>query len=544
RGDRSIGKYETRLQGLNKKLEVQKKATEETYKEYEKMVREHGEGSKEAEKAERAYNNQAAALNNLERYVENATEELEAMRKEQEFLDSGLGKLTTGLDNFSNKANRMGDTLTGVGQTLSMRVTAPIMAAGGVALAAADQFDKAYRDIRVGTGATGDALDDLENSFDNVFSSVPDGADQVANSLATLNTFTGATNDVLEGLTERVLDVSRLLKEDATQNSQAFGEAMKQWQIPAEEGTAILDYLYKMTQDYGVGLGELSGQLTNYGSVLNNAGFSMEEAAHFMASLESNGIAVSRVMPGLNKSFRNWANEGKNSREELEKIVETIAETEDKQKALSLATEAFGAEGAQRLMTAIRNRAVPAFEDLGEGVEDARGSIQETAEETKTIGEEFAELRNSTLRSLRPVGEILLDVAKDYLPPVIEGVTDLAEWFEELDDSTKKTIISVAGVTAALGPASLVLGSTFKVVGSLAGGLSKITGIIGRAGGTGLLSRFTMLGPGMATPVGVAIAGATAMGAAYKHLTKDTKDLYDASFEKVRQMDEEIQATD
>ncbi|MFD2046009.1 phage tail tape measure protein [Ornithinibacillus salinisoli] len=543
RGDRSIEKYETRVQGLNKKLEVQKKVTEENYKEYQKMVREHGEGSKEAEKAERAYNNQAAALNNLERYVEGATKELEEMRKEQAFLESGWGKLSTGLDKFSGKMNSMGDTLTGVGRTLSMRVTAPIVAAGGAAFAAADQVDKAYRDIRVGTGATGDALDDLEKSFDNVFTSVPDGADQVANSLANLNTFTGATNDTLENLTTSVLDVSRLLKEDATANSQAFGESLKQWQRPAEEGTAILDYLYKLTQDYGIGLGELNGQLTNYGSVLNNAGFSMEEAAHFMASMESNGIAVSRVMPGLNKAFRNWAGEGKNSREELEKIVETIAETEDKQKALSLATDTFGAEGAQRLMTAIRNRAIPAFEDLAGGVEDARGSIQETAEETKTIGEEFAELKNTTIRSLRPVGEILLNLSKDYLPPVIEGVTNLAEWFEELDDTTKKTILSVAGVTAALGPASLLLGSTFKIVGSLAGGLSTITGIIGRAGGAGLLGRLGLMGT-MTGPVGLTIGTVGMLGAGIYALTRESENLHDVNWDIVESLREEVNSAD
>ena len=541
RGDRSINKYETRLQGLNKKLEVQKKVTEETYKEYQKMVDEHGEGSKEAEKAERAYNNQAAALNNLERYVQNTTEELEEMRREQAFQESGWGRLTTNLDQFSDKMNNMGDTLTGFGQTMSMRVTAPIVAAGGLALGAADKVEQAYRDIRVGTGATGEALDELEESFDNVFTSVPDGAEQVAGALANLNTFTGATGSVLEGLTKRVLDVSRLLKEDATQNAQSFGEALKQWQLPAEQGADVLDYMYKLTQDYGVGLGELNSQLTNYGSVLNNAGFEMDEAAHFMASLESNGIAVSRIMPGLNKAFRNWADEGKNSREELENIVETIAETEDKQKALSLATEAFGAEGAQRLMTAIRNRAIPAFDELGEGAEDAKGSIEETADETKTIGEEFAELKNTTMTSLRPVGDILLNLARDHLPPLVDGVTDLAEWFDSLDTSTQKTILSTAGFTAALGPASLMLGTTFKAVGSLTGGLARVTELLGKARGAGLVARLGMLGP--AGVAGLAVGGITLLGTAIYGLSQKTKDYNEVNHEKIEKMTEEATAT-
>ncbi|GAB3797387.1 phage tail tape measure protein [Virgibacillus kimchii] len=531
RGDRSISKYETRLDGLNKKLDVQKKATEEAYKEYQKMVQEHGEGSREAEKAERAYNNQAASLNNLERYVENATKELEEMRKEQAFQESAWGKATTNLESFSDKAGKIGDSLTDFGKTMSTRVTAPLLAAGGVAFAAADQIDKAYRELRVGTGATGEALDELEESFDKVFKSVPDGSEQVASSMATLNTFTGATNETLEGLTVSLLDVSRLLGEDAAQNSQTFGEALQQWQRPAEEGTEILDYMFTLTQEYGVGLGELNGQLTRHGSVLNNAGFEMEEAAHFMAGLEKNGIQVSRVMPGLNQAFRNWADEGKNSREELERVVETIAETEDKQEALSLATEVFGSQGAQRLMTAIRNRAIPAFEDLGSGADDASGSIQETAEETRTIGEEFQILKNNTMQSLQPVGEVLLDLARRHIPPLVDGVQDLAEWFDDLDESTQRNIIAIAGVTAATGPASVALGGMFNVVSTLSGGLAKVTGIIGRAGGAGVAGRLGLLGATGGAPVALAIAGVAALAGGIYYLSNRKDELHDISLD-------------
>ena len=53
RSERSVLKYETRLSGLNKKLEVQKRVVSEAQKNYEEMVKEHGKGSKEAEKAAR-----------------------------------------------------------------------------------------------------------------------------------------------------------------------------------------------------------------------------------------------------------------------------------------------------------------------------------------------------------------------------------------------------------------------------------------------------------------------------------------------------------
>lgn len=422
------------------------------------------------------------------------------------------------------------------GKTLSTRLSAPLAAVGGTAIAAADQIDKAYRNIQVGTGATGDSLEELKASFDNVFAQVPNSADEVSNALATLNTFTGATGSTLEELTKSVLDASRTLGEDGVANSEAFGQALKQWQIPAEEGSAHLDHLYKLTQDYGIGLGELSNKLTTYGSVLNNAGFSMAESAELMASLESNGISVSRVMPGLNKAFRNWAAEGKNSREELAKVVDEIRNTEDSQEALALATEVFGAQGAQRLTTAIRNGAIPAFDELGSSMESSRGLINQTSEETKTIGERFAELKNRTTQALEPLGAIMIDIAETALPPLIEGVTKVAEWFNSLSPSIQKTIVILGGLLAAIGPVLVILGTLVGAIGNLIpvvttvfGWLTKLTPVIK---GVGVALRFLALNPvGLAI---TAIAGLIAIGIAVWKNWDEIKPKLIAVWETVR----------
>jgi len=70
RSEKSIEKYETRLEGLNKKLEVQRRITENARKQFEKLREENKLGTLEGEKAAREYYNQAAALKNLERYIE------------------------------------------------------------------------------------------------------------------------------------------------------------------------------------------------------------------------------------------------------------------------------------------------------------------------------------------------------------------------------------------------------------------------------------------------------------------------------------------
>src|SRR5699024_803336 len=119
RSDKSIGKYETRLKGLNKKLEVQKQATQAAKEEYDKLIEEGKAGTKEAEKAERAYNNQAAALNNLERYIDGVSKELEEMREKQRIAESGWGKLSKKMESGGASLTNIGDKMTTVGKTWS-----------------------------------------------------------------------------------------------------------------------------------------------------------------------------------------------------------------------------------------------------------------------------------------------------------------------------------------------------------------------------------------------------------------------------------------
>ncbi|WP_054859137.1 hypothetical protein [Gracilibacillus sp. JCM 18860] len=124
RSDKSIEKYETRLQGLNKKLELQKSIVESARKTYDKMVKEHGgEGSKEAQKAAKEYNNQSASLQNLQRYIGRVEDDLAQLREEQRIANSNWTKMGNQLDKAGNKMKAFGDKVSSVGNAMSTTVT-------------------------------------------------------------------------------------------------------------------------------------------------------------------------------------------------------------------------------------------------------------------------------------------------------------------------------------------------------------------------------------------------------------------------------------
>ena len=328
---------------------------------------------------------------------------------------------------------------------LSTAITGLAVGAGvGLAKVGGD-FDDAFDSIAVGSGATGDALEGLKADFKAALADTPAEMGLVADAMTNLNGATGATGETLQGLTTQVVEASRLLGEDGAANAEAFGKAMRQWQLPAEDGAEMLDKLFAATQEYGGGLDDVIGHLNTYGPVLQNAGFTMEESAALFANLSASGISVSRVMPGINSAFRKWAGEGKNLQGELAGTVDAIANAETSTEALAIATDVFGAEGAQRLTTAIRNGALE-LDGLSTALDGAEGLIGDTADSTDSWQEKLGKLKNEGLVAVEPLASALFD----RLSSGVDILKSVVEWGKRNTDVVKALGIALGGIAATI----------------------------------------------------------------------------------------------
>ena len=115
----------------------------------------------------------------------------------------------------------------------------------------------------------------------------------------------------------------------------------------------------------------------------------------------------------------------------LEEQIAAIQNATTDTEALNLATEAFGAEGAQRLSIAIRNGAFDLDEMVG-SLENASGAVLQNAEDTRTATERFAMMR-------REVGE------------------KLAGAFQSLPGPMQVAAVGLTGAAAAAGPLLMAL---------------------------------------------------------------------------------------
>lgn len=426
----------------------------------------------ELKNLENAENRNEKAISDKKNALNNAQATLNNYKKG---LDEVNGKLKSGsaqIEEYAKKIENFGSKTKEVGGSLNKNITAPIAVAGTAAYAAWMSVDEAYDNIAVGTGATGDALSKLQESFDNVFAKAPFDAMDISNSLADLNTRFGFTGKVLEDASEKFLRFASVNKTDVSNAVALVSRAMGDAGIPAEEYTSVLDALTTASQASGISIDALTGNITKYGAPMRALGYTTEESIAIFASWEKAGVNTEIAFSGMKKAISNFSAEGKDAKVEFKKTLEEIAKCPDIASATTKAIEVFGTKAGPDLADAIKGGRFE-FEEMLKLVESSSGQLDASFEATM----DPADKAKVALNNLTLAGAALGDVIQSALGPVFESLADIlkdfTEWFKNLNPEIRQTIVIVGGIIAAVGPL-LVL------IGALAGPISTALGLFAK----------------------------------------------------------------
>lgn len=383
------------------------------------------------------------------------------------------------LQGMQKKMKGAGDSLKKTGKNLTKYVSAPLIGVTGLAVAAANEIDKAYKNIQIGTGATGDELQELHDVFDNVFTQVPQGPEEVSNVIADFNTLMGLTGEEAELMSLKVLDASRMMGIDSANLTQQAAEAFNRWGFEGEEAADKMDLVFKASQDTGTSMDQLFSILSKHGSDLEAFGMGFDEAAYFIGEMEKAGYDVNGIMREMRSGLTKLAEDGRDPAESFAELAEEIKGAESATEAAEIASEVFGSR-ARDVSDAIRSGQFD-FENLTDQIGDYENVIRETGEETLTMGERFSIMKNEVMVALEPIGEILMDLAEEWIPRVIEVVQRLAEWWDNLSPAVQNVIMI-------LGLLLVVVGPILSGLGLMVGLMSNLMPIV-----TGLIKLFTLL---------------------------------------------------
>lgn len=496
---------------LTKQVDKQKEAVQKMSEMLEKAKAATGENSQQTQKWQQALNKAEVDLNNL--------------KKQLDDLPNAIQLVGAKMSEAGQKIKGVGDGIKGFGEGLTKKVTAPIVGIGAAAIAAFNEVDGGLDTIIVKTGASGEALDAMQKSMEDLATSIPTDFETAGAAVGEVNTRFGLMGDDLTELSGQFIKFAQLNGTDVSGSIDKVQASMAAFGIDTKDAGYVLDILNKAGQDTGVSLDTLSSTLTTNSTVLKEMGFDFNQSAGFIANLNKNGIDASAVMAGLKKALQNATKEGKPLDQALAELQESLTKAKDGTEAMQLATELFGSKAGPQLAAALQEGRI-SLDETANSITGWGNSVSTTFDATLDAPDKL----KMTLNDLKIVGADLGGTLLEMLVPALEKLSEVVksarESWDGLDNGQKKMIITIGGAVAVIGPLLVALGSVIGAIGTIVtavggavsaiGGLSAaftaaggVAGILSTAGGV-LAGVFAAL----VSPIGLAIAAVAAITAA------------------------------
>lgn len=423
-----------------------------------------------------------------EKYGEDSTQVIR-LKTQYEKLQTEISKTSQALEEnggiagavgaefqeIGSKLDAVSEKIGKVGAELTKKVTAPIAAVGAASLKAFTEVDEGMDTIIKKTGATGEALEEMQNIARDMATTIPTSFETAGAAVGEVNTRFGLMGDELSDLSTKFVQFADLNGTDVSASIDSVQAAMAAFNIESADAGKVLDILNKAGQDSGISMDALSNSLLSNATSLTEMGFGLESAAGLIANLEKNGVDSAAAMAGLKKAFANATADGKTMEEALAELQSTMQSADSNTEAYQAALDLFGNKAGPQLAKAIQEGRL-SLDEASNAVTDYGNSVAKTFEGTQDPVDQFT----VNMNKLKLVGEdivnssapLITDVM-EKMANVIQGVSD--KW-NSLNDGQKEAVIQFALVAAAIGP---VLSAISGVIGTISTISSTIGSFVG-----------------------------------------------------------------
>lgn len=484
--DRSLKSVENQLKAVDKALKLDPTNLDLIHQKQDLLNRAIEETKNKLDIEKQAAEQAAQALKDgtitqeqydaLQTEIQNTTTELKKLEDQAKQSSSAMGEAMTAA---GDKIQAVGEKVTDVGKSLTTNVTGPIVGVAAASIAAFNEVDGALDQIAARTGATGTALAEMEDIAKSIATTIPTSFGTASQAVAAVNTRFGVTGKTLEDLSTQFVKFAELNGTDVTTAVYSAQSALAAWGMDASEAGAYLDYINTIGQRTGASVDDLNDKIAANAATFQDMGFNIADAAEFLGQVELSGADVSTVMTGLRKALDDASASGMPLSEALAQLQTDLQNAETDADAMQRAIDLFGSRAGPAMANMARQGKV-SFSSLNSDLNSYKGNITTTYETTLDGTDKMSVAMNE----VKLAGAELGASVADALVPIMEGLadilSDLADWWDGLDESQQKVILTIVGIVAALGPLLVIIGTLITNIGVIAGAIgSLITFITG-----------------------------------------------------------------
>ena len=397
------------------------------------------------------------------------------------------------------KLRDVGSAIEGAGQKL-MPVTAAVGGLSAAAVKVASDFDSAMSQMAAVSGAAGKELDALRDKAREMGSKTKFSASEAMNYMAMAGWKTG---DMLDGI-EGIMNLSAASGENLATTSDIVTDALTALGLSAADSGHFVDILAAASSNANTNVAMMGETFKYCAPVAGALGFTAEDTAEAIGLMANAGIKSSQAGTAMRTMLTSLTGEVtfvgdafgeltvqttnadgsmRSLRDILTDCRAAFAQMSESERAAN--AEALVGKNAMSGFLAVMNAAPGDIEKLNSAINNCDGTAERMAETMQdNLAGQLTILKSQLEELAISIGEILMPSIRQ----IVGWIQGLVDWLNGLDEGTKKVIVTVALVAAALGPVLIVVGKVVGAVGTILTVVPKIagavSGVIGFVSGT------------------------------------------------------------
>lgn len=433
-----------------------------------------------------------------------------------------------------------GKQITDIGKTLTVGITTPLLGLGTISVKTAADFQESMSKVSAISGATGDDLARLTDMAKHMGATTKFSASESAEAFQYMAMAGWKTEDMLSGISG-IMNLAAASGEDLALVSDIVTDALTAFGLSASDSARFADVLAAASSNANTNVAMMGETFKYVAPVAGSLGYSAEDTAVAIGLMGNAGIKASQagtslrqILLGLQggvelatKSTDSWVIEVENadgSMRNLNDVVvdlrEAFADMTDAQKASN--AEAIAGKVGMSGLLAIVNASEGDFNKLTEAINNSNGVAKNMAETMQdNLNGKLTQLKSALEGVAISFGEVLIPM----LMKVIESITNVVQKFANLDEGTRKLILTIGAIAASIGPLLLVIGKLITTGSKIAswgkGVAAAMKGVMAGTKGIGTVMT-AVFGPGGV--VLLVIAGIASLVAGFIYLWNTNED--------------------
>lgn len=437
------------------------------------------------------------------------------------------------------KLKSAGSSISEAGKKL-MPVTAAVGGLGTAAVTTAANFESSMSQVQATMGITKDAMSQVDGQTVNTMSTLSElakkmgaetafSASECAEALNYLALAGYDTQQMCDTL-PTVLNLAAAGGIDLASASDMVTDAMSALGMGVDEAETMVDQMAKTASTTNTSVAQLGEGILTIGATAKSVKGGTAELNTALGILANNGVKGAEGGTHLRNVILSLQNPTDKAAASMEKLGVDVYDSEGNMRSLNdilgdLNKSMDGMTSAEKsnIISTIFNKTDLAsvnallantgstWDDLQQSIIDSGGAAQQMADTQLDNLQGQLTILKSALEGLAiSFGELLMPAIKQ----IVGWVQTFVDWLNGMDEGTKKVIVTVALLAAALGPVLIVVGKVISAVGTIMTVVPKIAGVINTVKTAFAALNTTML----ANPIALIIAAITALVAAFIYL--------------------------